>query len=173
MYVSAAEAAAMPLDRDNVLSLTVVVTQIEFLPTVEGDDGEGDASWITLELPEPIELDLLALPTEGESPLVIAAGSVEPGEYRNVRFLIGAATIVFDEPFTVGIAEFDGEHLVTVPSGTETGLKTDIAFTVEADEDNNPQELNLLFDPEVTFLHATATGNGTVVLTPVMRTAVE
>jgi hypothetical protein len=159
----------MPLDRDNVLSLTVVVTAIEFLPVFEGDSTEDGGGWISLELSEPVELDLLALPTEGESPLVIAAGNVEPGDYRNVRLLIGDATIVFDQPFSIGLAEFDGEHPVTVPSGAQTGLKTDIAFTVEADGDGNPQDLNLLFDPGITFLNAIATGNGTVILTPVLR----
>ncbi len=171
MYLSAAEAAARPLDRDNVVSLTVVVTGVEFLPVAVEDGGEDEASWMELDLPGPVELDLMALPTEGESPLVIAAGSVEAGDYRNVRFLIGGATIVFDQPFTIGIAQFDGEHDVTVPSGANTGLKTDVAFTVSSDQDGNPEELHILFHPASTFLNATATGNGKVMLAPVLRAA--
>lgn len=171
-FASVANGSSKPIDGSNVLSLTVEITSIQFLPAV-ADDGADDAgSWIFLTI-VPVELDLMALPTVGggEPPLVIAAGRVLAGDYRSVRLFVGDATIVFQAAVSVGQAMFAEavDHAVTIPSGAETGLKTDLAFTVENDSDGNAQELNLLFDEGATFQNATATGNGTVILSPVLR----
>ncbi len=169
-FASVANGSSKPIDASNVLSLTVEIANIQFLPAV-ADEGADDAgSWISLTI-APVELDLMALPTGGEPPLVIAAGSVPAGNYRKVRLFVGDATIMFEAALRVGQAIFAGavDHPVTIPSGAETGLKTDLAFTVENDSDGNPQELNLLFDEGATFQNATATGNGTVILSPVLR----
>ena len=164
------------IDLDNVASLTVRVTSIQFLPAGADDTEEnGGASeedgggWIVLEFAEPVAFDLLALPTEGESPLVVAAGAVAAGDYRKVRYLVGDAIIVFNEAFTVGNATFEGEHAVTIPSGAKPGLKTDVAFTVVADDGGTPQEVTLLFEPGATFQNSTATGSGKVIVAPVIR----
>lgn len=165
------------IDLANVASLQVEITAIQFLPILE--DEASEAAWIELAVGDPVTpviIDLVALPVEGASPLVIAAGSVAPGEYGMVRLITGNAWIQFHEPFTVGQTEFAAGELlpiVTIPSGPQTGLKTDIAFTVEADVGGNALEVALLFDTDTSLRNAAATGNGRVIVNPVLRARVE
>jgi len=163
--------AAAPLDPANIQSLTVVVTSIQVREVRdEEDDGDQGSPWMELELEEPVELDLMALPTEGESPLVIAAGALDAGDYAGVRLFIGSATMTLIEPVSIGQAfTYEaGEPLdVFIPSADQTGIKTDLAFTVTDGDD--PSEVNLLFDPAATFVNVTLTGNGMVILAPVIR----
>ena len=168
--------AAAPLDPANIQSLTVLVTaiQVRRVGDEENGEGEGEAGgpWIELELEEPVELDLLALPTEGDSPLVIAAGALAAGDYAGVRLFIGEATMVLSESVSIGQAfTYEaGEPLdVFIPSADQTGLKTDLAFTVADGEE--PSAVNLLFDPDATFVNIALTGNGMVILAPVIRAA--
>lgn len=173
-FASAADGSYVPIDLDNVQSFTVQITSIEFLPVTA--DEENDAAWIRLPLDPAVALDpavtldLLALPTGGDSPIVIAAGPVDEGAYSMVRLLVSGGTIVFDTDFSVGQFTFDmapDDHPVTIPSGVQTGLKTDLAFTVG---EGGGTEVSLLFDEGATFQNATATGSGKVILTPVLRT---
>ena len=162
------EASMVMVDPDTVETLTVRVTTIEFLPQGTADDG----AWVALELGDPVLLDLMALPTEDASPLVIASGSVEVGTYGNVRVFIDSASIRFKGPIALGSAiTFDGgvDHLVDIPSGTETGIKTDASFTVEADADGNVNDVSLLFSTGSTFQNVTATGNSMVIMSPVIH----
>ena len=80
--------------------------------------------------------------------------------------VISNASIVLNTTIGVGQATFaaDSSHAVRIPSAENTGLKTDIAFTVAADTD-----VNLLFSPDATFQNVTATGNGQVILAPVIK----
>ena len=166
-FASVADGSYPPIDPENVMSFTVEITSIEFLPVVEDD---GDAEWISFDI-DPVNLDLMALPPVFAAPLLIADGPVDQGEYRMVRLLVSGGTIVFEQAVTVGQFTFDPEeqpdgYEVTIPSGTQTGLKTDLAFTVG---EGGSTELTLLFDPDATFRNATATGSGAVILTPVLR----
>ena len=171
-FASAADGSYAPIDLDNVESFTVQITSIEFLP-VTAD--ENDAAWIRLPLDPAVALDpavtldLLTLPTSGDSPIVIAAGPVDEGAYRMVRLLVSGGTIVFDADISVGQFTFaagNPGYGVTIPSGAQIGLKTDLAFTVG---EGGSTEVSLLFDESATFQNATATGSGTVILTPVLR----
>jgi len=165
-FASAADGSYPPIDVGNVESFTVQITSIEFLSAVEG----ASEDWISLPFPG-VDLDLMALPHTFSAPLVIAAGDVDAGPYKSVRLRVGVATIEFKMPVSVGAFTFEagGSITVTIPSGEQTGLKTDMAFTVLANADGNPLELTLLFDPDATFQNATATGSGKVILTPVLR----
>ncbi len=173
-FASAADDSYVPIDLGNVESFTVQITSIEFLPVTAEE--ENDAAWIRLPLDPAVALDpavtldLLALPTSGDSPIVIAAGPVDQGAYRMVRLLVSGGTIVFYTDVSVGQFTFDpeepGGYSVTIPSGAQTGLKTDLAFTVG---EGGSTEVSLLFDEGATFQNATATGSGTVILTPVLR----
>lgn len=74
--------------------------------------------------------------------------------------------IVFDIDVSVGgftLAAGDS-HPVTIPSGEQTGLKTDLAFVVDGST-----TVNLFFDEDATFRNVTATGSEKVILTPVLR----
>jgi Domain of unknown function (DUF4382) len=153
---------------DNVSSLSVTVTSVEFLPA---DSGSADA-WVSLTLDTPATLDLLSLPTADASPIVFASGSVEVGSYRKVRLFVSDAQITFANDVTVGQATFAAgtEYPVTIPSADQSGIKTDATFNIVADESGAVSDVLLLFDPSATFVNATVTGAGGVMLAPVIRT---
>jgi hypothetical protein len=166
------------VDRTNIESLVVVITGIQLLPYCEeaseqNGDGQCEDPWISLPLEEEdwIELDLMALPTEGESPIVIAAGSVPVGEYHKVRLFVNSASVVFIDPFSVGRSDFVGgePYDVEIPSAQNTGIKADIDLVVEDDGEGNGVEVGLLFDPDATIKGAVATGNGRVKMPPVLK----
>jgi len=164
------DASMTLVDADTVESLTVRVTTIQFLP--QGRDEADNGSWVTLELGTPALVDLMELPAEGESPLVIASGSVQVGTYGHVRLYTDSAAIQFKGPISIGVAsEFEGgvAYEVEIPSVEQTGINTDVSFTVEADGDGILNEVNLLFDTGSTFQNVAATGNGKVTLTPVIN----
>ena len=170
--VSGTDGATAAIDKDTVESLVVRVTDIQFLP-VENAAAEADAgAWVPLMLTNSVLLDLMSLPTEGESPLMIASGTVLVGEYNNVRFFTDSAAIVFKGPIDLGGGfSFEGGEVyqVTIPSGGETGIKTDANFTVVEGVDGTADDVNLLFSPGATFLNVTGTGTGEVILAPVIR----
>ena len=164
---SVAGGSYAPIAAGNVTSLTMQVDSIQFLLAVE--EGVEDAGgWITLVLAgDVVTLDLASLPPAFAALLVIAVGDIDAGSYQSVRLFVSDAEIVFVEDVSVGRATFDKApeiHAVTIPSGAQTGLKTDMAFIVDGSTD-----VNLLFDEGATFQNATATGNGTVILSPVLR----
>jgi hypothetical protein len=153
-----------------VASLEVTVTSIQFLRAGDEDDEAG--GWITLQLSAPVSLNLMALPTEGDSPVVIASGSVEAGTYTQVRLFVTDPSVEFSSDVTIGAAatfQAGVEYAVTIPSAGQTGIKTDASFTVTADESGATADVGLLFDAGTTFANVAATGNGQVILAPVLR----
>lgn len=156
----------------DVSSLEVTVTEIQFLPSSSPPDEADDGAWVTLDLGASVVIDLASLPTEGESPLVIASGSVPAGSYRSVRLFASSATVVFSAPIDLGVAfnfEARVEYAVEIPSGAQTGIKSDADFTVEEGAEGETNDVHLLFDPSATYLNVSGTGNGVVFLTPVIR----
>jgi hypothetical protein len=113
----------------------------------------------------------MALPSEDESPVIIGAGTVPEGEYDRVRIFVEDEEIVFLETFTVGQVtyEADVEYEVEIPSGDNAGIKTDLAVTVQADDEGNVQDVALLFDSEATFNGVVTTGSGRIKLPPVLK----
>lgn len=172
----ASDASGGPVPREYVESLTVTVTGIQLLPHCDAagtHTGNGQCSdlWVALTLDEPVTLDLLALPTEAESPIVLAAGSIPVGEYHMVRLFIDDATVVFAETFTVGRSSFAAgtAYTVEIPSARNSGIKADIDLVVEDAGEGTGGEVGLLFDPDATFRHVVATGNGRVLMPPVIK----
>lgn len=163
------------LDPDTVASLTVTVTELEFLVGASGDGISDNTSWTGFELPTPVTIDLMTLPTEGESPLVVASGSVPVGDYRHVRLYVSDASIEFTGPIEIGEAQdfaADTPYDVEIPSVEQTGITTDITFTVLADDLGDPTDVFLLFSPDATMANVTANGMGNVMLTPVINASV-
>ncbi len=173
----AAEGSDGKVTRENIDSLSIRVVGIQLLPYCEesgeqNGDGQCEDLWVPLQLTEPVELDLLALPFEGDAPIVIAAGSVPVGEYHQVRLFIDNAVIYFFKPFTVGQSEFLGdgkEYQLEIPSAQSSGVKVAINLVVEDDGQGSGQEVGLLFDSETTFKHIVGTGNGRVLMPPVLK----
>ncbi len=155
-----------PIPQDTVASLTVTVTSIQFLGA--GDEESDEGGWVTLDLAAPVELDLMALPSEGDSPIVIASGSVAVGAYAKVRLFVTAPTIVLKGDFSFGGTTLEGgvELAAEIPSSAQSGLKTDASFEVA---EGATADVDLLFDAGTTLTNITLTGDGRVIVAPVLR----
>ena len=156
---------------DQVTSLVLIIEEVQFLPvvedTVEGQEPE-EAAWVSVAASD-LTIDLMALPTDAETPQQVAVGELPVGAYSGVRFVVTSATIVFSSTLTVGNTQFvaDAEHAVKVPSGV---IKTDLALDVVAGEGEGQENTaSLLFGPDASFQNLTATGNGQVILNPVLK----
>lgn len=170
--------AAGRVPRENVVSLTVTVTGVALLPQCEepgegSGDGECEDLWKPLDLVleegmTGVTLDLMALPSEDASPLLLAAADVPHGEYHKVRLFISDAFVEFAEDFTVGQYDFLGGDLIPVeiPSSQNSGIKADIDLVVV---EGNVENVALLFDADATFRHVVGTGSGRVLMPPVLK----
>ena len=162
MFPLAGEAA--PVSVDDVTSLTLTVDSIQVRSAGEGED---DGPWVTVVLDAPAALDLKALPSADDSPIVIASGTLDAGTYSGVRLFVSDPVIVFNRPISLGAAttyDADTEYTVTIPSATETGIKTNVTFEAVQDSD-----IDLFFDEGATFENVAVTGNGRVMLAPIIR----
>jgi hypothetical protein len=145
------------------------VTSVSFLPVEAEGEGEGEgeeSAWVFLTLDDPIQVDLMALPIEEDSPFV--TGELDVGDYGKIRLQVSDAAVWFNEAITQGPTTLapDTEHPVDVPSGSTSGIKTDLSFTVQ----DAPAAVTLVFDPGLTFSNLNVTGSGRVVLSPVFKT---
>ena len=152
----------------DIATLTVTITSIDALPHGSLDD---ERAWVSIALNAPVTLDLLALPVEGESPLVIASGLAQVGAYEGVRLFVSSAQIEFANDLALGGATYEAgvAYDVIIPSGAQTGVKTDVAFEIVLDDTDTPTEVHLLFVEGATFANATITGSGDVMLAPVIK----
>jgi hypothetical protein len=128
--------------------------------------GHLSEDWYTLDVTGSGRLDLMHLPTDPASGLVLAVGTVPAGEYAGARLIVSAATIYFDTTFTIGETTFVERtgYPVTIPSGPEVGIRTRAGFTIA----EGATEVELLFDPEQTIRALIVTRNGTILLAPPM-----
>lgn len=158
---------------DTVASLKVTVTAIEFLRAGAADTSDGSSAWTRVSLAAPVQIDLMALPTDTTSALVIASGSVAAGSYSRVRLFVTNPRITFKGglQFGVGVALLGGvEYQVTIPSVAQTGIKTTASFTVTATANGGTTEdVNLSFNQASTLANVTVTGTGQVILAPVIH----
>jgi hypothetical protein len=169
--VSAGPMASVPASQ--VTSLVLTISEIQLLPVVEeppeGEEAE-EAAWVTVTASD-VTLDLMALPTDAENPQEIAVGELPVDSYAGVRFVVSEATIVFNTLLTVGNSQFDPdtEYEVRVPSGV---IKTDLTLDVVAGTNEGDENtVSVLFGPDASFQNLTATGNGAVILNPVLKAA--
>ena len=176
VLAGAPAASAGRVPREEVASLTVTVTAIEMLPYCEeageqSGDGQCEDLWVALTIDGSPTLDLLALPSEDESPIVIAGGSVPVGEYHKVRIFVEDATVVFSAEQHVGQVTFDAgtEYPVEIPSADSSGIKADIDLVIEEAGEGGAEDVALLFDADATFQNVVATGNGRVLMPPVIK----
>jgi hypothetical protein len=120
--------------------------------------------WYTLDVTGSGHLDLMHLPTDSGSGLVLAVGTVPAGEYAGARLIVSTATIWFDTTLTIGGTTFvpGTGYPVTIPSGPEVGIRTRAGFTIA----EGSSEVQLLFDPEATIRGVVVTPNGDIILAP-------
>ena len=121
--------------------------------------------WYTLTVVSGGSIDLMHLPTETDVALVLATGDVPPGDYQRVRLVISEGYIWLNTE----IVTPQGDTLpantaipVVFPTG---GIMVAVEFTVPEGGGDIP----LVFDAAETFAHVLVTGDGRVIVTPVMR----
>ena len=187
-FANAPETTAGRVPRGEVELLTVTVTGIQILPYCEdageqSGDGQCEDLWVPLDLDGEYELDLLTLPSEGSTAFEITAVTAVPeGVYHKIRLFISEAKVAFENTITVGHSTFaafntdDGfdplvpttwvTHDVEIPSAQNSGIKADIDIEVVGTE---VTDIGLLFDADATFRNVIATGNGRVLMPPVLK----
>jgi hypothetical protein len=157
------------VDPATVTSLEITVTDVLYLQV--GDDENTESAWQPLGLGSPITIDLMALPAESEGEIILGAGTVAVGTYNKVRLLVSGGEITFNTAIAIGGGEelAAGSYDVMVPSGAESGIKSTVFFEVTEGEGGEANAARLVFEPGTTFLNVTVTGNGEVILNPVLR----
>ena len=175
-------------------SLIVTVTKVEVLTAMsdsenaadsgadsaKADSGKGDDDgedfeekefgWTTLSVVGSGTLDLVHLPDSASAGLMVASGSLPAGKYKHVRLFVTNPMIFFDST----IVTPQGDTLkpgvgypVVIPSADSTGaaIRTDESFTVPSGGGN----VSLFFDKDDTVRHIVITGDGKILIPPVIR----
>jgi hypothetical protein len=137
----------------------------------DDDDHEQDeVGWDTLDVTGGGHLDLIHLPTDAASGLTVASGTLAPGTYRHVRVFVTSPMIFLNTPITTPTGDVlnkDVGYPVIIPSADATGaaVKTDESFTVPTGGGSVP----LFFDADDTIRHVRVTGDGKIIIPPVIR----
>lgn len=156
-------ASQLPLGA--VQSIQVTVTGVRVLPAARNPDD--DAAWVALSVPSggTVQVDLLQLPTTGG--VTIAAGDLdETATFSGLRiFFEEPARITLDETVTVGARTLQpGTYDLFIPSGAQTGIKVLSGFTVSRSGEN----VAVVFDSDASVQSITATGQGRLIMAPVL-----
>jgi hypothetical protein len=128
-------------------SVIICVTRVE----VHKSGSDSTSGWFVIN-DSTRYFDLLRL-TNGAS-VVLGDTSLSPGQYTQIRLIIGDGSYVIDQ----GI-----KHDLQIPSGAQTGLKLIHQFTIESDK---LYELLLDFNVDKSIV---ITGNGQYKLKPTIR----
>lgn len=154
---------AASVDTANVISLIVTLDSVQ----IQTSAADG---WKTL-IPAgaPLTVDLKS---DLDTPIDLGTTDVETGpcEARLFVDLVTdgkTPTITFKEQLKVGGFDFAAgtTYPVTIPSGAQTGLKTDGTCEILANQTN----VSLVFDENATMGTIAATGSGRILLTPVIH----
>lgn len=115
-----------------------------------------DGGWLTIPLQTATEIDLLHYQGGLSAPLATIT-TMDPGTYAQTRLTLSARQ-------TAHLVDAAGtDHPLTVPSGTESGLKINTPFVIEA---GVPKTIVIDFDLRKSIK---TTGNGKYMLKPVLR----
>lgn len=130
--------------------------------------GSRQRHWYSLDVVGSGHLNLLALPIDTASGLVLASGTLPVGEYGAARLILSSAKIYFDTTISTA-AGFtflpNVAYDVTLPSRDSTkGIMTKAGFTLSAGGAN----VVLTFDPGATLRGAVVTGTGEIIIRPTL-----
>lgn len=156
---------------DTVSSFKVTVTAVECLQAGASDTSDNSSAWTRLTLSAPIEIDLMALPTESQTALVIASGRVTAGSYTRVRLRVTNPRIRFKGSIDFGlggILQGGVDYNVIIPSVAEAGLKAAATVTVQSN-DGAQADIGLVFDAAASLGTVEVTGTGQVMMSAVLR----
>lgn len=125
--------------------------------------------WYSLDVTANGHINLLALPTDSMTGLVLASGSLPVGEYGAARLIVTSAKIYFDTTFTTTNGfTFDANtaYDVKLPMRDSLmGIMSNAGFTLST----AGADIVLTFDPFTTIGHAAVDAAGNIVIRPVLR----
>lgn len=132
--------------------------------------GSRQRHWYSLAVVGSGHLDLLDLPTDSTTGLVLASGALPVGDYHAARILLDAANIWFDTTFTTANGftfQADTPYQVTLPMRRDSimGLMTRQGFTI----DEVSRTVVLTFNPWTTIGNAGVNANGEILIRPVLK----
>jgi hypothetical protein len=179
----------------DVDSLTLNVTKVEVLAAMSdsenaadsaaeakadsGRNGDNDAddnhenderTWVSLDVTAGGHLNMLNLPDSAKSGITVAVGTLAAGTYKHVRLFVTDPMIFLKNQIVTPAGDTlkAGAGIpVVIPSADSTGaaIKTDERFTVTADSST----VQLVFDRDDSIRHIVLTGDGKVIVPPVIR----
>jgi len=166
----------------DVDSLIVLATKLEVL-TVKVDTSAADSAdsakghdwserewgWDTIPI-DSAHLDLIHLPDSAAAGIPIATGTLPAGTYRHIRLFVVNPLIYFDTTLVTPAGDTlkaGVGYPVIFPCADSTGavFRTDDPFVVPAVGDT----VSLYFDRDDTVRHIIITGDGKIIVPPVMR----
>lgn len=164
------QAAAGAVSLANVASIDLTITRVDALPARQ--DTAAESAWVSFNVTQGGGINLLALPAADVGGLTLARAELPAGSYGHVRLFVKDATITFKEPVRVGQHTYRANEKISlfIPSGDQTGLKTQISFNVG---EQSAQDVKLVFDAAASVDRIVATGAGTVILPPVLGARAE
>ena len=126
--------------------------------------GRLSEDWYTLDVTGSGHLDLMHLPTDSGSGLVLAVGTVPAGAYAGARLITSTVTMWFHATLTIGGTTFvpGTGYPVTLPSGPDAGIRTRAGFTIA----EGASEVLLVFDPHEAVRGAIVTPHGEIIIAP-------
>jgi len=129
--------------------------------------GSRVSDWYSFAVESNGHLDLLHLPTDSASGLILASDSLPAGDYVAARLVVSDVTLWLNTAVTTGngiTLQPDTGYAVTLPQGHgRMGIMTRTGFTVP----DGGGDITLLFDPAAS-VHVVVTGTGELILRPVL-----
>ena len=182
-HVVRADSRFASVELEDVDAINVTVDSVEAHRVGSGsdaeDDGDGDAppeergGWFAVEVTVEDPFDLTALSTT--ETLTIAEGALPEGDYNQIRLFLSGATIDFAEGFDPDgdgpLAPGATDVPLRIPSSEQTGVKIPGAdFSIDGETGT---EVTVTFDEGTSVQNLTITGNGQVIMSPVLTAAGE
>ena len=146
------------VDLSNVATLTATLDSVQLQTS-------GSQGWQTVKPSSALPIDLLDLPGVSAA-LDLGTVLLETGACK-ARLFLTDPKISFVNAVVVGQASFDAgtEYNVTIPSGSQTGLKADGSCDVPS----GGTTVTLAFDANATVGTIATTGSGSILLSPVIH----
>jgi hypothetical protein len=135
------------------------------LPPDRADSTRRRHRWVTLAVVGDGRIDLMNLPTEEGGGLIVASGDAPPGDYHRVRLVIASGQIWFNTVIVTSAGDTlqaDVAYDVVFPSG---GIMAEVELTIPESGGDVP----LAFQTEETMARMAVTGDGRIIVAPVMR----
>jgi len=128
-------------------------------------DGDSLPRWILLDVVSGGHVDLMHLPTDSGSGIVVAAGDVPAGDYNGVRLEISDGAIYLKTDVVTPMGD-------TLAAGTAIPvrfLSRGIMIRADVTVPDGGGDFPIIFDAATTIGNAILTPQGDVIITPVMR----